>query len=303
MTNASTSTRLTDWPRSALSRSRELLPRRADWTRARLGRDLPAGLTVGLVAASIGARIRCQFWMGAGAGLVTAIIAGSLAAIFGGSRVQVSGPTGAMTVVLVPIIASPGPDGVLVVGLDGWHDPDRAGYAKAGKVIRYVPIPVVEGFTLGIAIIIGLQQVPAALGVQVHAEKVLTIAVLAVREWVASPTWVAPGITVAVVAGSSCSPAFVLRFPMSLIVVVILSCGNSLLGWGAATIGSIPSGLPMPSLPSVPFADFGALLLPAIAVAALAALESLLSATVADGMRVDNATTPTGNCSVRASPT
>ena len=87
--------------------------------------------------------------MGAGAGLITAIVAGALAAVFGGSRVQVSGPTGAMTVVLVPIIATYGPDGVLVVGLLAGLILIGLGYAGAGRFIRYVPVPVVEGFTLG----------------------------------------------------------------------------------------------------------------------------------------------------------
>ena len=191
-----------------------------------------------------------------------------------------------MTVVLLPIIATHGADGVLVVGLMAGLILIGLGYAGAGKVIRYVPIPVVEGFTIGIAIIIGLQQLPAALGVEVHAEKVLTLATLAVREWVADPTWVAPVLTATVVLAILQVSRFRPALPTSLIVVAAIAAGNSIFGWGATTIGAIPSGLPMPSLPSVPFADVSALVLPAIAVASLAALESLLSATVADGMRV-----------------
>ena len=274
------------WPRTAFTRTRELLPRRSDWTHIRPGRDLTAGLMVGLVALPLALGFGVSSGMGAGAGLVTAIVAGALAAIFGGSRVQVSGPTGAMTVILVPIIASQGADGVLVVGLMAGLILIGLGYAGAGRVIRYVPIPVVEGFTVGIAVIIGLQQVPSALGVQVNAEKVLTLAWLAVRAWVDSPTWVAPTITAAVVLGILLLARIRPALPASLLVVVIATVANSFFGWGAATIGAIPSGLPTPSMPSVPFADLDALLLPAIAVASLAALESLLSATVADGMRV-----------------
>src|SRR5215203_6708445 len=94
-----------------------LVPRASDWTHARPVRDLTAGTMVGLIALPLALGFGVSAGMGAGAGLITAIVAGSVAAVFGGSRVQVSGPTGAMAVVLVPIIATHGPDGVLVVGL------------------------------------------------------------------------------------------------------------------------------------------------------------------------------------------
>ena len=160
------------------------------------------------------------------------------------------------------------------------------GYAGAGRFIRYVPVPVVEGFTVGIAVIIALQQVPAALGVDVHAEKVLVLATRAINAWATHPDWVplaiAAGVTVVVLALSR----FVPLLPGSLIAVVAATVANSIFGWGAATIGHIPNRLPAPTLPDVPWGDLDALLLPAVAVAALAALESLLSATVADAMSV-----------------
>ncbi len=271
---------------AALTRTLALTPRRSDWHQARIGRDLTAGLMVGLVALPLALGFGVSSGMGAGAGLVTAIVAGALAALFGGSRVQVSGPTGAMTVVLVPIIAAYGSSGVLVVGLMAGLILIGLGYAGAGRTIRYVPIPVVEGFTVGIAVIIGLQQVPAALGVQVHAEKVLTGAAFAVRDWASAPSWFAPGITLGVVVGILVVARYRPAWPASLLAVVAVTAVNSFFALGAPTIGVIPSGLPFPAIPRVPLADLDALLLPAIAVAALAALESLLSATVADGMRV-----------------
>jgi SulP family sulfate permease len=217
---------------------------------------------------------------------VTAIVAGAVAAVFGGSRVQVSGPTGAMTVVLVPIIAQHGAGGVLVVGLMAGVLLVALGYAGAGRFIRYVPVPVVEGFTLGIAVIIGLQQVPAALGVDVHAEKVVVLAARAVSAWLAQPVWtpvlIAAGVSALVLLVARVRPSV----PGALVAVVAATVGNVLLDWGAAPIGDIPTGLPAPQLPSVPLGDLGSLLLPAMAVAALAALESLLSATVADAMSV-----------------
>jgi high affinity sulfate transporter 1 len=263
-----------------------LLPQRSDWSQVRPGRDLPAGLMVGLVALPLALGFGVSSGLGAGAGLVTAIVAGGLAAVFGGSRVQVSGPTGAMTVVLVPIIALHGADGVLVVGLMAGVILVGLGCAGAGRFIRYVPVPVVEGFTLGIAAIIALQQVPAALGVHAEAEKALVVAGHAVTAWIDNPVWapccVAAGVAVSILVLSRFLP----RWPVSLLVVIAATVANTWLGLGAATIEGVPSGLPSPHLPRAPLADLDSLVLPAIAVAALAALESLLSATVSDAMSV-----------------
>ena len=268
------------------SRAVALLPRRADWTPARPGRDLVAGLMVGLVALPLALGFGVSSGLGAGAGLVTAIVAGAVAAVFGGSRVQVSGPTGAMTVVLVPIIATHGADGVLVVGLFAGLILLGLGYAGAGRFIRYVPIPVVEGFTVGIAVIIALQQVPAALGVHVEAEQVLVLAWRALDAWLADPAWAALALTVVVVVAILALNRIRAGLPSSLLAVAIATVATSVLDLEVAPIGHIPSGLPTPSLPTIPLGDLGTLLLPAIAVAALAALESLLSATVADAMSV-----------------
>jgi len=268
----------------ALSRTSELAPRRADWAHARPARDLTAGLMVGLVALPLALGFEVSSGMGAGAGLVTAIVAGVLAAVFGGSRV--SGPTGAMTVVLVPIIATYGPDGVLVVGLLAGLVLIGLGYAGAGRFIRYVPVPVVEGFTVGIALIIALQQVPSALGVRVHADNVVVLAVRAVHTWVTDPSWPAPAVTIGVVVLVLLMARSRPVLPASLFAVVAATAANKIFEWGAAPIGHIPTGLPAPSLPTVPLGELNALILPAIAVAALAALESLLSATVADAMSV-----------------
>lgn len=286
MTAETEGSRPRTWAREQWSRVRDLAPRRSDWTSMRLGRDLPAGLMVGLVALPLALGFGVSSGMGATAGLITAVVAGALAAIFGGSKVQVSGPTGAMTVVLVPIIATHGANGVLVVGLLAGLILVGLGYAGAGRFIRYVPVPVVEGFTLGIAAIILLQQVPAALGVHVEAEKVLGQAAGAVGEWVSHPQWPSVVVT-AVVAGAVLVLARVRPgVPWALVVVVLATVAGSLLSLGLETIGTIPAGLPAPSLPAIRLADLDALLLPAVAVAALAALESLLSATVADAMSV-----------------
>lgn len=245
-----------------------------------------AGVTVGLVALPLALGFGISSGLGAGAGIVTAIVAGILAATFGGSNLQISGPTGAMTVVLVPIVAELGADGVLVVGLLAGLILVGLALAGAGRFMRYLPLPVIEGFTIGIAVIIGLQQVPAALGVDAAGESVLLNAGRAVATWVADPRLaslvVAAAVAGAMLLGARLRPGL----PASLVAVVVATVVCVTTGVDVRAVGAIPSGLPAPSLPQVPLGDLGSLLLPAVAVAALAALESLLSATVADGMSV-----------------
>ena len=271
------------------ARTRALLPDRNDYLAMRRNprRDVLAGVTVAFVALPLALAFGISSGMGAGAGLVTAIVAGLVAAFFGGSNLQVSGPTGAMAVVLLPIVAQFGPSGVLVVGLMAGLVLIALAFAGAGRYMQYIPLPVVEGFTLGIAVIIGLQQVPAALGVQGKGEKIVVVAWSAALEWISSPH-VAP---VLIAGGVAASMLLALRFrpglPVSLVAVAVSTVVVGVTGIDVATIGAIPTGLPTPAMPTVPWVHLSTLLVPAIAVAALAALESLLSATVADAMSVD----------------
>lgn len=267
---------------------RDLLPRPTEWAAAtrRPGKDLLAGTMVGLVALPLALGFGVSSGLGAGAGLVTAIVAGAVAAVFGGSNVQVSGPTGAMTVVLVPIIARYGADGVLVVGMLAGLILLVLAYAGLGRFIRYVPVPVVEGFTLGIAVIITLQQMPSILGVHVHAEKALTLAGRALSVWWEHPSWSAPGLALAVAALILLVTRLRPSLPVALLAVAVATIADRALGLHTDTIGAIPHHLSAPSVPDIPFGHLDALVLPALAVAALAALESLLSATVADAMSV-----------------
>lgn len=128
----------------ALRRVRSLAPRRADYAQMRVAprKDLMAGITVGVVALPLALALGISSGLGAGAGLITAIIAGTLAALFGGSNVQVSGPTGAMTVVLVPIVAVYGTNGVLVVGLMAGVLLIGMAFAGVGRYVRFIPLPV-----------------------------------------------------------------------------------------------------------------------------------------------------------------
>ena len=268
------------------ARALRFLPRRSDWSRATIGRDLSAGLMVALVALPLALGFGVASGVGAAAGITTAIVAGILAAVFGGSNVQVSGPTGAMTVVLIPIVATHGADGVLVVGVLAGLMLLLLAVTGAGRVMKYMPLPVVEGFTAGIAVIIGLQQLPAALGVEVEGEKVLGLAWNAITAWLGAPAWQAPVMTLAVAAGIVVAARVRSGFPAALVLVAIATAINMLADSGLKTIGYIPSTLPAPRWPQIPWEHLDSLLLAAVAVAALGALESLLSATVADAMTV-----------------
>lgn len=274
----------------AWSRIRPLLPARADLMAARRDpkRDLLAGLTVAIVALPLALGFGVSSGLGAEAGLATAVVAGALAAVFGGSNLQVSGPTGAMTVVLVPIVAQHGPGGVLTVGLIAGVMLIGLALARAGRYMQYVPAPVVEGFTLGIAGVIGLQQVPNALGVpKPDGDQVLVVTWRAVASFAEAPNWTALALAAAVAAvmllGARWRPAI----PFSVLAVIGATVVAQVFHLDAARpIGDLPAGLPAPSLSFLDPGALGSLLAPAVAVAALAALESLLSASVADGMTV-----------------
>jgi SulP family sulfate permease len=266
---------------------RELLPRRADYRG--LGRswrgDVVAGITVGVVALPLALAFGITTGLGAEAGLITAIVAGLVAGIFGGSSVQVSGPTGAMTVVLVPVVHEFGVNAVFVVGLMAGILIVVAGVARVGRFLAYIPWPLVEGFTVGIAIIIFLQQVPAALGVATpDGENTAVVAAEAVIDAFDGGTLAALALVVLVVLTMTLVPRVHRSLPASLLAVVVATVVAEVAGLEVGRIGALPGSLPSPSLPHVEMGQISTLFSSAVAVAVLAALESLLSARVADGM-------------------
>ncbi|MGW4371752.1 SulP family inorganic anion transporter [Nocardia takedensis] len=268
---------------------RRLLPQWSDWAPAARSpwADLLAGLMVALVALPLALGFGVSSGMGAAAGLATAVIAGAAAAVFGGSRFQVSGPTGAMTVVLVPIAHTHGHSGVLAVGLLAGMMLLMLAATGIGRAVRYIPVPVIEGFTAGIAVVIALQQIPNALGITDPArEKVWQSAYLAADEFFSAPTWHAPGMAVLVAAAILTGGRFAPKLPVAVVAVALATGVAQVFDTDLTPIGAIPQGLAAPSLKFLEPGQLDALIVPAFAVAALAALESLLSATAADAMAV-----------------
>lgn len=227
--------------------------------------------------------------LGAQAGLVTAVTAGAVAAIFGGSHLQVSGPTGAMTVVLVPLVSRHGADAVVTVGVVAGAILLAAAVLRLGRYVAFIPWPVVEGFTVGIAVIIFLQQIPAALGVQrPKGDNTAVVAVRAVAH--AGRMSTSTLLLVAIVAVvMKVGPRLRQTLPVSLLGVGLATLVSELGDLHVPRIGELPSSFPAFRLPELGLGRVSELFGAAIAVAALAALESLLSAKVADGM-ADNRT-------------
>ncbi|MEY4494669.1 MAG: hypothetical protein RL570_784 [Actinomycetota bacterium] len=264
------------------------MPTKADWLEARRApiKDLVAGLTVAIVALPLALAFGIASGLGAEAGLTTAIIAGAIAAIFGGSRLQVSGPTGAMTVVLVPIVHQFGPMGVLLVGLMAGFILVIAGFARIGEHVHRLPTSLIEGFTAGIAVVISLQQFPFIFGAEASkSEKVWAAAfenaAAGFADFNATPVFMAFAVMAVILTFSNRWP----RIPFSLLSVALAAVLSATLGFDVETIGELPARIGNLSFEFLNSSDYLALVPSAIAVAALAALESLLSAKVADKMR------------------
>ncbi|MGT2461636.1 SulP family inorganic anion transporter [Sinomonas atrocyanea] len=266
---------------------RSLLPQASDYTGVRRTwrGDLVAGLTVGIVALPLALAFGVSSGAGAEAGLVTAIVAGLLAAVFGGSHVQVSGPTGAMVVVLAPIVAAHGAGAAALLSVLAGIVLVALGASRLGRAVAYIPWPVVEGFTLGIGVIIFLQQVPLAVSAPVAPGQNTAVAAVAA---VASAPWpraaASLGVVALVVATTLLVPRIHRSLPASLLAILAASLGAGLLGLEVERIGALPASLPAPALPGFGISDLPSLAGPALAVAALAAIESLLSARVASGL-------------------
>jgi SulP family sulfate permease len=271
-------------------RLRALAPQRADYAElpSSWRRDVLAGVTVGIVALPLALAFGIASGLGAAAGIVTAIVAGVLAGVFGGSNVQVSGPTGAMVVVLAPIVAQFGAAGVALVTLLAGLLLIGCAIARLGRFVGFLPWPVIEGFTVGIGLIIFFQQVPLALGLEVgKGENTLLFAGQSLLDAVAAfgPTQLHTLVlTSIVVLAMLALPRVHRSLPASLIGVVVATLTCLAVGWKVPTIGAIPSALPAPALPAIQLGELSGLIGAVFAVAALAAIESLLSAKVADGM-------------------
>ncbi|MCA1973231.1 MAG: sulfate permease [Caenispirillum sp.] len=251
--------------------------------------DLIAGLTVAIVALPLAMALAIASGTTPDKGLVTAIVAGFLISALGGSRYQIGGPTGAFVVVVFNVIAQHGYDGLVLATLMAGVMLLALGYGRVGTYIKYVPYPVVTGFTAGIAVIIFTSQIKDLLGLTMVVTPAEFAAKLAAYAD-ALPTIHWP--TVAVAFGSLAMILAIRRWkpqlPVFLIAVVAGSLAVMALGLPVDTIGSrfggIPTELPTPVFPEITWKRLVELSPSAFTIAFLAGIESLLSAVVADGM-------------------
>jgi SulP family sulfate permease len=256
--------------------------------------DFIAGVTVAMVALPLSLAIAIASGAAPETGLVTAIVAGFLISVLGGSRVQIGGPTGAFIVVVHGVIATHGFDGLVLATLMAGVILVVAGFLKAGSLVRLVPEPVINGFTIGIAAIIALSQLPDAMGITLPegtpADALERIpAIWAAR---ASFDWPSLAIGLGAILGIVGLRRLFPRFPGLIVAVGAVSAAVALLHMPVETLGSrfgaLPDRLPLPHLPEITLARLIDLLPSALIIAFLAGIESLLSAMVADRMVAGN---------------
>lgn len=251
--------------------------------------DLVAGIIVGIVALPLAIAFAIASGVPPERGLFTAIVAGFLISALGGSRVQIGGPTGAFVVIVYGIVQTHGIDGLTVATMMAGLILIGLGLARLGAVIKFVPHPVIIGFTSGIALIIFSSQVKDLLGLRMgdvpaeffekwraYAENLDTINPHAL---------LVSGFSLAILL---LWPRVSRRIPGPFVALIASTVLVQVLGLDVETIGSrfgeIPSALPAPSLPRVTWPMVASLIGPALSIALLGAIESLLSAVVADGM-------------------
>ena len=263
------------------------------YDRRMLLRDLMAGLIVGLVALPLAIAFAIASGVSPEKGLFTAIIAGFIISALGGSRVQIGGPTGAFIVIVYGIVQAYGVDGLIIATFIAGVMLIIMGFAGLGSVIKFIPHPLIVGFTSGIALIILSSQVKDFLGLSMGA-----VPADFIEKW--KSYWHAIGtynpsallLSAATVLIVIFWPSISTRVPGSLIAIFVVTAVAQLFHLPVETIGSrfgnIPSALPRPSIPHLDVATIRSMIRPAFTIALLGGIESLLSAVVADGMMGGN---------------
>jgi SulP family sulfate permease len=259
------------------------------YNRQQFSKDLMAGIIVGIVALPLAIAFAIASGVSPEKGLFTAVIAGFIISAMGGSRVQIGGPTGAFIVIVYGIVQVHGVNGLIIATFMAGIMLIIMGFARLGSVIKFIPHPLIVGFTSGIALIIFSSQVKDFLGLQMGA-----VPADFADKWIEyfkhfkSTSIYAVIIAAATVLIVLLWPKITHKIPGSLIAILITTAVVQLLKLPVETIGtkfgSIPSSLPGPVIPHLDFDTIKNLIQPAFTIALLCGIESLLSAVVADGM-------------------
>jgi SulP family sulfate permease len=260
-----------------------------NYTREQFIKDAIAGLIVGIVALPLAIAFAIASGVSPEKGIFTAIIAGLVISVLGGSRVQIGGPTGAFIVVVYGIVQQFGINGLIVATFIAGVLLIIMGLSKLGNAIKYIPYPLIIGFTTGIAVIIFSSEVKDFLGLKMGA-----VPADFISKWLAYGQHLTSINLYALATGAFTLlvvllwPKVTHKVPGSLIAIIVTTFAVGFFHLPVETIGSrfgaIPSSLPTPIVPAVSFATVQQLIRPAITIALLGSIESLLSAVVADGM-------------------
>jgi sulfate permease, SulP family len=259
------------------------------YDRVQFVRDLTAGIIVGIVALPLAIAFAIASGLTPERGLYTAVIAGFLISALGGSRVQIGGPTGAFVVIVYGIVQKYGVDGLTMATIMGGLLLIVFGLGRLGGAIKFIPFPVVTGFTSGIATILIVQQLRDVLGLRLSSappELVERLNLYVAHIGTVNPHAVALSVATLLILWlwprvSHKVPAPFLALIVTTLVVYLFQVPVETIG---ARFGTIQAGIPHLTIPSVSLAEGRQLVGPALAIAALGAVESLLSAVVADGM-------------------
>jgi SulP family sulfate permease len=251
--------------------------------------DLSAGVIVGIVALPLAIAFAIASGVGPERGLITAIVAGFIISAFGGSRVQIGGPTGAFVVIVYSIIEKHGIDGLIIATVLAGILLVIMGLARFGAVIKFIPYPVIVGFTSGIALIIFLSQIRDIFGLTMPGVPAEFFAKIeAYAEYFHTVNPMSLGVSLATIALILVWQRFIVKIPGSLVALIIMTFIVAIFKIPVETIGTrfgeVSQCLPKLSIPHFDFSMISSLISPAMTIALLAGIESLLSAVVADGM-------------------
>ncbi|MEW6030388.1 MAG: SulP family inorganic anion transporter [Chloroflexota bacterium] len=255
---------------------------------AKFQQDLLAGLTVAAVALPLALAFGVASGASAAAGLVTAILAGLIMGMLGGAPYQISGPTGAMSAVLIVLVARYGLEGIWVAGLFSGALLLLIGLLRLGRFIAFIPSAVISGFTSGIALIIFIGQIDNFLGVKTEATETAAQKLLGYFGGGFTPNLQSLILGLVVIGTMTLWPSkWNARFPASLLGIILATLLSSVLGWVVSIIGDIPQTLFLAdrlSLANVPWTNLPDFLAPILTITALGAVESLLCGAVGSNM-------------------
>jgi len=262
---------------------------RSGYSLKHFANDLIAGVITGIVALPLAIAFAIASGVSPEQGLYTAIIAGFIISFFSGSQVQIGGPTGAFIVIVYGIVQQYGMAGLTVATLMAGVMLVLMGVCRLGSVLKYLPYPLIIGFTTGIAVIIAVTQIPAFLGMKMEkfpGEFIGKLEAIGTHLHLIDPRSAALGMLALLIM--IIWPRITRRIPGSLVAIIVTTLLVSLLKLPVETIGSrfggVPNHLPAFTFPDVSLELMRGLFQPALTIALLAAIESLLSAVVADGM-------------------